>query len=152
MVNCIIAVGCLPPLEACMTTSGTIKASPQEEIIHVSSHSEVSGALFLRCTVSSAKWIHLTSLSIIKGNRNTLYILGVSSTALVNNSKEDFLCLVWGLSLSDLWLLGGMPSTQKSLLKLYMCEYKLSYVSYKFLFRQTVYDIIIHGFFRHPYF
>ena len=41
-----------------------------------------------------------------------LYVLGVSWTALANESGEDFSCLLLGLLLGGLWLLEGAPSGQ----------------------------------------
>jgi hypothetical protein len=63
--------GYLLSLEAYMAPSCTMKASPQERGIQVSSNSRTSG----KCMVYSAKGSYPLSLPHTKANSNRLYIL-----------------------------------------------------------------------------
>lgn len=55
---------------------------------------EVLWTLCPKCMATSATGIYLLPLRAIKGSSNRLYALGFSWTALTNNSKEGFSCLV----------------------------------------------------------
>lgn len=101
-------------------------------IFHLTRH----WALFLKCAVSSPMGTHLLPpCGTSKVIYNRPYVLGISWTALANNSKEGFLCLIMGLLLSGLWFLeGGLSVQMRNVCQNYVYIYTQNYM-YSGLFK-----------------
>lgn len=90
--------------------SRTMKASPHKVDIQVNSSSEASKAPKFWCLQQQELTFHLWEST--RGNSSSLYVLGASWTALSNNSKEGFSCLVLGFLLGHCWHSQGSFSAQ----------------------------------------
>lgn len=96
IIHCLIDgldVDCFPPLEACITLSGTMKVSNQVRDFQVRFDSRVS------CPCTQSELCHqryglpfyLWEAALTIANK----VFGVSWTTLTNNSKDDFSYLLY---------------------------------------------------------
>lgn len=142
-----ITIDCFVPLETCMVTSGTLKASPQGRGSQIWSNSGLLGLVSEVHDVWSNR-----DLPSMSGRQSmakaTAYVLGVFWTGLYNILSGGFSCLVLRLLLGSLWLLWRALSAQMGKLYsnyIYVCVYSgLLYIIHNFKYKDI--NIIPYNF------